>query len=92
MVGEALRRVVQEIEERAHRLIGEDAVRARLTRDLTRARLYAKAVQSGYANLIPERLYRELLERYRPAPPDPDHAPTDAESAARQHMSDAPPE
>lgn len=91
MVGvEALRRVAQEIEDRAHRLIDEDALRTRLTRDLARTRLYVKAVQSGYAQLVPERLYRELLERYRPPSPDADPTPTDGESTARQRKSDAP--
>ena len=93
MIGvEALRRIAQEIEERALRLIDEDALRARLTRDLERTRLYAKAVQSGYAQLVPERLYHELLERYRPPSPDADPTPTDAESTARQRKSDTPPE
>ena len=57
----------------------EDALHARLIRDLARARLYLQAVQSGYAHLVPERLHRELLDRYRaasttdtPPPEDPE--------------------
>ena len=90
MVGmEALRRIAQEIEERALAMIDEDALRARLNRDLARTRLYVKAVQSGYAQLVPERLYHELLERYFPPSPDTD---SDPETAAQQRKSDAPPE
>lgn len=93
MVGmEALRRVAQEIEERALALIGEEALRARLNRDLARTKLYVKAVQSGYAQLVPERLYHELLERYFPPSQDTNPTPADAESTAPQGKSDPPSE
>ncbi|MBJ8344161.1 hypothetical protein [Antrihabitans sp. YC2-6] len=67
MVGpEDLKWVVREIEDRLQRVVDvEESLRARLTRDLSRAHLYLKAVGSGYSDLVPERLSVDLLHRYK---------------------------
>ena len=68
MVGaDDLKWIVSEIEDRLQRVAGdvEDSVRARLSRDLSRAHLYLKAVRTGYADLIPERLSVDLVARYQ---------------------------
>lgn len=62
---QALRRVIQEIELRGQRPDDRDTdASTRLTRDLTRARLYLQAAERGYADLILDRLYQDLLEQY----------------------------
>lgn len=67
-----LKWIVREIEDRLHHVVSEDLHRTRLTRDLARAHLYLKAVRTGYADLIPERLSLDLVRRYKtPHPTDP---------------------
>ena len=66
MVGsDDLKTIVREIENRLQLVAGADALRSKLTRDLARAHLYMKAVASGHADLIPEVLSVDLLQRYR---------------------------
>ncbi len=66
MVGiDDLKSIVREIEERLHHVVSEDMLRTRLTRDLDRAHLYLKAVRTGYADLVPERLSLDLVRRYK---------------------------
>lgn len=65
-----LKRIVREIENRLQSVTGAESPRTRLTRDLNRAHLYMKALASGHADLIPERLSGELAKRYRSAKPD----------------------
>lgn len=77
MVGiEDLRRIVGEIEHRLQRVVGEDSLQTRLTRDLSRAQLYLQAMRTGYADLVPERLSVDLIARYQS--PKPAEAPEES--------------
>ena len=74
MVGtDDLKWIVREIEDRLHHVVSEDLLRTRLTRDLARAHLYLRAVRTGYADLIPERLSLDLVRRYKTSHPTEPH-------------------
>ena len=65
----ALPEVVSEIDRRLRRM-PEDPDRATAVRDRDRATLYLAAVRTDQKELIPDQLYRELLERNAPVASD----------------------
>lgn len=62
--------VVSEIDRRLSRMPDDDPDRETAVRDRDRATLYLAAVRAGREELIPDPLYRELLERNAPVASD----------------------
>lgn len=75
-----LMRIVGQAEGRLQN--ADSAVKERLTRDLSRARLYLKAIRTGHSDLIPDRHVRDLLQRY---PKRPEPASEDVAAGLNRH-------